>query len=43
LAHVERAIQERDCFLDFFNNVLPPQIRLGGPDVDALLAKVGLR
>jgi len=42
LAHLERAMQERDCFLDF-NNMMPPQMRASGPEVDALLEKAGLR
>ena len=42
LAYVKHAIQERDCFLDF-NNIVPPQMRAGGPEVDALLEKAGLR
>ena len=42
LAHVERAIQERDNWLDF-NTVMPPRLRLSGPEVNALLAKAGRR
>jgi len=42
LAYVKHAIQERDCFLDF-NNAIPPQMRAGGPEIDALLEKAGLR
>jgi serine/threonine-protein kinase len=42
LAHMERAIQERDCFLDF-GGIIPPQIRPSGPEVDALFKKAGLR
>jgi tetratricopeptide (TPR) repeat protein len=42
LAYLERAIEERDCFLDF-NNMMPPQIQPSGPEVDALLKKAGLR
>jgi len=42
LVHVERAIQERDSWLDF-NTVMPPRLRLSGPEVNALLAKSGLR
>jgi serine/threonine-protein kinase len=41
-AYVERAIQERDSWLDF-STLLPPQIRPGGPEVDALMKKTGLR
>jgi len=42
LAHVERAIQERDCFLDFIG-ITPPQMRPGGVEVDAILKEAGLR
>jgi serine/threonine-protein kinase len=42
LVYMERAIQERDCFLDF-GGIMPPQIRPSGPEVDALLAKAGFR
>jgi tetratricopeptide (TPR) repeat protein len=43
LACLERAIQERDCFVDFASVIAPPQIRPSGPEVDALLRKAGLR
>jgi serine/threonine-protein kinase len=42
LAYVERAIEERDLFI-VTDNILPPQIRLRGPEIDALFEKAGLR
>jgi tetratricopeptide (TPR) repeat protein len=41
LAHVERAIRERDSWIDF-NAVMPPRIRVSGPGIDAMLKKAGL-
>jgi hypothetical protein len=40
---MERAVQERDCFLDFVNMESPTLIQPIGPEVDALLKKAGLR
>jgi serine/threonine protein kinase/Tfp pilus assembly protein PilF len=42
LAHLERAIRERDSWLDF-NALMPRQIRVSGPEAQTLLAKAGLR
>ena len=42
LAHLERAIEERDLFI-VTESIWPPQARLRGPEIDALLEKAGLR
>jgi serine/threonine-protein kinase len=39
--HMENAVGERDPWL-VINNLAPPQIRPSGPEIDALLAQVGL-
>jgi TolB-like protein/Flp pilus assembly protein TadD len=41
LAHLERAIEVRDPF-SVTNPLWPPQIRLRGPEVDALMRRAGL-
>ncbi|UCH85481.1 MAG: protein kinase [Candidatus Latescibacterota bacterium] len=42
LAHLKRAIEARDLFI-VTANVWPPQPRLRGPEIDALLESAGLR
>jgi len=42
LLHLERAIEERDLFI-VTESIWPPQARLRGPEIDALLERVGLR
>jgi hypothetical protein len=42
LTHLQRAIDERDLFI-VTENMWPPQARLRGPEIDALLEKAGLR
>ena len=42
LAYLERAIEERDLFI-ITDNMWPPQARLRGPEIDALLERAGLR
>jgi tetratricopeptide (TPR) repeat protein len=42
LAYLECAIDARDLFI-VTKNMWPPQARLSGPDIDALLERAGLR
>jgi len=43
MAYLERAIEERDLFIVTDNIMWPPQARLRGPEIDALLERAGLR
>jgi serine/threonine protein kinase/Flp pilus assembly protein TadD len=42
MAHIKRAVEERDLFI-VTDNLWPPQTRLRGPEIDALLKRAGLR
>jgi hypothetical protein len=42
LTHLKRSIEERNLYV-VTNNLWPPQARLRGPEVDALLERAGLR